>query len=177
MSAKCPLIGTIFPPRECGKGALAILTALYKAIGTEHLGTVQSLLEKGASTKAVRSLDGDTALHRAARIASEDIVRILLEYGANYELVDSVGSSALDHDNSGVLKRLVTEMGLHLPVQYSSSQIPETSTRRSKGLADDDDVVAEASVLLGLCAAIPSLTPDNVDPPTAPPGPSNQYAI
>lgn len=76
-----------------------------------------------------------------------------------------------------MLKRLVTEMGLHLPVQYSSSQIPETSTRRSKGLADDDDVVAEASVLLGLCAAIPSLTPDNVDPPTAPPGPSNQYAI
>ena len=69
-------------------------------------------------------------------------------------------------------------MGLHLPVQYSTSQIPKTSTRRSEGLADDDDdVVAEASVLLGLYAAIPGLTPDNVDPPTAPPGPSNQYAI
>jgi ankyrin repeat protein len=68
----------------------------YCGAATEdHDGdTVQLLLGKGADA-AVKTADGSTALHMAARGGHEAVVRLLLEKGAPVNAKDNTGWTAL----------------------------------------------------------------------------------
>jgi ankyrin repeat protein len=55
---------------------------------------VKALLEAGADPDA-KTPDGDSALHLAAFAGKMDIVRVLVEGGANVNLKDAAGKTAL----------------------------------------------------------------------------------
>ena len=73
--------------------------ALHAAIGGRHTSTVTLLLERGADIDAMES-HGYTPLHLAAVMGNEEIVRILLDRGANPKL------PADDHRTAGDLAYL-----------------------------------------------------------------------
>jgi ankyrin repeat protein len=96
--------------------------ALVQAASCGYFGVVNLLLEHGASTRAVFSispssrwaeLDGLSALHASAKKGHIDIVRLLLRYGANFNLIDNRGWTplcmAVCEGHVEVIRALVTK--------------------------------------------------------------------
>lgn len=66
---------------------------MIDAVQSENTGLVKRLLEQGADVNA-RTSAGMTILMEAAALGYEEIVRILLAYGANRELLNPEGKNA-----------------------------------------------------------------------------------
>ena len=71
--------------------------ALIHAAGTGKAETVRLLLQAGANVNALRlGYDNETSLHRALRRPeNEEVVKMLIESGADVEAQDSMGETAL----------------------------------------------------------------------------------
>ena len=70
-------------------------TALHYASRNNHLTTVKQLLSAGACVNVLTKCGRDTPLHRAAYMGHEDVVRCLLENGADVMLQNEDGQTAL----------------------------------------------------------------------------------
>ena len=57
-----------------------------------NLDVVQFLLERGADVNA-QAKDGSTALHEASAYGTPEVVRLLLEHGANAEMKSNIGKT------------------------------------------------------------------------------------
>jgi hypothetical protein len=81
-------------------------TPLFKAIFNEHvrLLIIQLLLEHGASVNAA-NVNGDTALHYAVRLGREDLVQVLLAFGADLNIQGTQRQTPIDiaEENGDVL--------------------------------------------------------------------------
>src|SRR5262249_3856591 len=64
--------------------------------GKKALESVRLAIDLGADVNAVETRGGMTALHGAAFNAAEDIIRLLVQKGADLNARDKVGQSALD---------------------------------------------------------------------------------
>ncbi len=81
---------------DINKGDEDGATILYFAAMYGRDESVRMLLERGASANVARSTDGMTPLHIACQERrSAEVVRALLEEGANVEALDSGGRTAL----------------------------------------------------------------------------------
>ncbi|XP_071964646.1 ankyrin repeat and SOCS box protein 7-like [Antedon mediterranea] len=69
---------------------------IRKAVATGNLNKVQKLLLEGASPNTVDS-NGWTLLHLAASRGTDRVLRILLQYGGNPEIVDRIGGFTCLH--------------------------------------------------------------------------------
>ncbi len=76
-----------------GRGVTPLMIAARRGA----LGYVNTLLEEFADVNAQSSVDGETALIKAARYGHADVVIELLKVGAKIELKDNDGWSALMH--------------------------------------------------------------------------------
>ncbi len=117
----------------CRRGDLAAVTAyldgggnvnacltFYSLLGVvaehNHLPLARLLIEQGADVNLV-TLDGSSALMKAACIGSLDIVELLLENAANPNLIHQFGETALDfassNGHSAVVEVLLTYGASH----------------------------------------------------------------
>lgn len=71
-------------------------SALMLACGNRHLGAMEELLEKGALIRT-RDLRGRTPLMLLAVLGEDEMMRILLRYKPELELVDHSGLTALTY--------------------------------------------------------------------------------
>ena len=87
-------------------------TVLMNAARNQHIGAVAMLLDRQADVNA-RDHDGNTALHHAVMPCSptgqEDLVRLLLEHGANPDLVNKAGTFAENLAQGAAREVLVAE--------------------------------------------------------------------
>ncbi|KAL8558722.1 hypothetical protein ACOMHN_036389 [Nucella lapillus] len=74
-------------------GMTALIWAAYRVFGYDP---VRLLLTFGASVNKADKFHGNTALHWACQTGNHVCVKMLLEAGANLDLVNSKGQSALD---------------------------------------------------------------------------------
>ena len=77
------------------KGGIFYGTALQDAIYYGHLGIASYLLEKGSLVN-VKNINGETALHIAAKRGYLDMVQQLLAHGASKTIPDGDGNRAYD---------------------------------------------------------------------------------
>lgn len=84
-------------------------TALLEAAGEGDVEKVQALLAADANLLRASNETGETALHRACAAGHADIVRLLLDRGADIEAVKSDGfkaiHSALFHNRQGWIRQ------------------------------------------------------------------------
>lgn len=86
------------------------MTALHYAADRGHVGVASVLLEHGAAVDAVDGTGG-TALMNAVVCGHEDMVRLLLDAGANPELQNSDGECARSmHDADGDADDAISRM-------------------------------------------------------------------
>ena len=71
-------------------------TALHTAVGISHMPLVRVLLLHNAALDPPLSLCGWTPLHKAAARGNADILRLLLEFGADLRLKKTDGDLAID---------------------------------------------------------------------------------
>jgi ankyrin repeat protein len=71
------------------------LTPLHMAVGQRDPVALRLLLARGADPK-VKDKTGETHLHRAARVGYDDMVKLLIEVGAEVNATDSRGMTPLD---------------------------------------------------------------------------------
>ena len=71
------------------------VTPLISAAGWGHLTTVQALLSVPGIDMNAKSLMGATALHMAARFGKDEVVKALINKGANVNITDNVGMTPL----------------------------------------------------------------------------------
>lgn len=89
-------------------------TPLHQALlfGSIHKAVIATLLRKGANANAMNSRDGQTALHKAIDRGDIEIVRLLLEYGADVNAVTKHGATSLHFArNSRAITELLIERG------------------------------------------------------------------
>ena len=67
----------------------------FKAIRENNIGDVRLSIENNKDIINLQNEDGQTALMIACRYSSDDMARLLLEYGADIGLKDSDGHTAL----------------------------------------------------------------------------------
>lgn len=91
---------------------------LYVAATGNHPGTVRLLLESGANPDTMGKWPQGTALMRAAQLGRVEIVRLLLDFGAEAGLRDCRGNTALSFarennrtDVIELLKRAAAQRG------------------------------------------------------------------
>ncbi|KAL2081682.1 hypothetical protein ACEWY4_023535 [Coilia grayii] len=79
---------------------------LYTACVNQHLGTVRRLLQLGASVNC--SKDGDSPLHIASQLSNPELVKTLLDHGADHKAKNKAGKQPVDMapPNSAVVKLL-----------------------------------------------------------------------
>ena len=75
------------------KGGIFYGTALQEAIYYGHLGIASYLLAKGSLVN-IRNIEGETALHIAAKMGYLDMVEQLLAHGASKTMPDGNGNTA-----------------------------------------------------------------------------------
>jgi ankyrin repeat protein len=89
-------------------------TALMFAVKGSHVETARYLLENNAEVDARSSKQGMTALIIAAAVGNMDIVQLLLQHGADIELAEKSGATALDRarqfENQAVAELLEGEL-------------------------------------------------------------------
>ena len=85
-----------------GRGGVNDWTVLMHAIHKQQPKSVVALLKNGADANA-RGRKGETALMMAAGYGYADIVRILLDHGADAQATLDNGDNALDFATSGVM--------------------------------------------------------------------------
>ena len=76
---------------------IAVYAAAHKKLGQPGLEVVQHLLQAGSDVNAA-NLAGFTALHQASRLSCSDIVRLLLDWGANPQ-------AGMNSPNTSILNR------------------------------------------------------------------------
>ncbi|XP_013419676.1 ankyrin repeat domain-containing protein 39-like [Lingula anatina] len=86
-------------------------TALHYASRNGHLAVCELLLTSGASVNVQTRAGAATPLHRAAYCGHQDILQLLMKYGAREDMVDSDGKTALhkaaENGHSGCMALLV----------------------------------------------------------------------
>lgn len=90
-----------------------------------NIELIDALVSKGADLNAQTGIDGETALHIAARLGLADICDRLLNYGADFTLVDNYGRTVL-HTATGsnqfkVVKLLIQKLGEKLDIDAKTS--------------------------------------------------------
>ncbi|XP_020622118.1 E3 ubiquitin-protein ligase MIB2-like isoform X3 [Orbicella faveolata] len=98
---------------------------LVKAAETNQLSRVRDILD--AQPEVIDEIEGGhSALHLACHEGHCDIIRELLDRGANRTVLDSQGYTAMHHstyaDRSGEAVKLLLEKGLDPNVQHSSNR-------------------------------------------------------
>lgn len=83
------------------------LTPLMRAVLGHHRGTVGKLIQAGARLN-LTDFEGNTALHLAVKEGKDDIAMALLEAGAESEIKNKAGETALQ----GASPRLLYSAGL-----------------------------------------------------------------
>ncbi|XP_008314259.1 ankyrin repeat and SOCS box protein 13a.1 isoform X2 [Cynoglossus semilaevis] len=68
---------------------------LHIACAKGHTDCVRVLLRAGANVNSVKF--HETALHHAARVHAEDLIRLLVDFGANVYARDNMGSKPVDY--------------------------------------------------------------------------------
>ena len=79
------------------KGKLASFNALIIAAAHGHATTVEYLIDAGADMNAKHAINEVTPLMYAARYNQVEIIKLLLEKGANLKVKDERGFTALNH--------------------------------------------------------------------------------
>lgn len=72
-------------------------TALYVAAKLNHLSTVKFLLKMGADTEYGESVFGWTPIFIAAAEGYEEVVKLLIDFAARFDLVDDSGWLPMEH--------------------------------------------------------------------------------
>lgn len=100
------------PPNIRGNYNISLLHRVYSSVpSSKHIEVIKYLLEKGTDIDASPSQivivqgkyrnfsykKGQTLLMKSAEIGDEEVLRLLLNYGANYKKRDSAGNTALDY--------------------------------------------------------------------------------
>jgi len=87
---------------------------LHVAIRTRKKTMVRLLLRRGATAVDDRDAHGRTALHVAAQAGDEEMVLLLLKYGADPEAMDGNGLDALrlavEHGREEIVEMLLDAM-------------------------------------------------------------------
>eukprot|EP00611_Tribonema_gayanum_P006618 TRINITY_DN1589_c0_g1_i2.p1 TRINITY_DN1589_c0_g1~~TRINITY_DN1589_c0_g1_i2.p1 ORF type:complete len:158 (-),score=55.05 TRINITY_DN1589_c0_g1_i2:114-587(-) len=84
------------------------VTALIAAASEGHAEIVQKLVQEAGASPDQADAKGLTALMAAAVRGHKDVVLALLKHGANVQLQDASGLTALDHANKGL--KAITEL-------------------------------------------------------------------
>jgi hypothetical protein len=103
------------------------------AASLNHIETAQLLIDAGADLEA-RSASGATALHTAAFLCREEILRALIARGADRDAKDQSGSTA--HDSVAgpfeevrpvydLLLRMLGPVGLELDYEFLKTARPQ----------------------------------------------------
>lgn len=103
-------------------------TALMRAAEYGRGSTVSLLLEKGAEVNYQSSVDGFTALMMAAAYGlngKEDMVSLLLSKGANPELKNKEGNTALDKAKQFNCVEVTGRIEKHLSI--TNTRVPSTT--------------------------------------------------
>ncbi|XP_008207655.1 ankyrin-3-like [Nasonia vitripennis] len=104
---------------DCNKAAACGCTALHLAVEYGRVKMAEMLLEKGAEVNAVRGPRLTPMLEITRTKAADELLPLLLKYGANVNASDEVGKNALHHLASAPveyvnLARAFIEMGVSL---------------------------------------------------------------
>ncbi|KAI1921726.1 hypothetical protein LOZ58_004207 [Ophidiomyces ophidiicola] len=70
---------------------------LYRQYVDRHLALVQLLIDRGMDVEATSNYGGQTALHIAANRGDDEVVRLLIENGANIDAVCSIRNTVLHY--------------------------------------------------------------------------------
>ena len=107
---------------------IAVYAAAHKKLGQPGLEVVQHLLQAGSDVNTA-NLAGFTALHQASRLSCADIVRLLLDWGANPQVgTNSPNESILSRSRSvmtrsmSVAKRKVANESFRVPGKSTTSR-------------------------------------------------------
>lgn len=128
------------------------MTPLVAAAMRNAVKSVRALLRLGADPNACRCPDGRYALHWAAAKGYEEMVELLLAWGANPTARTAAGQSVLDVAASGAVARLVSQIAERppaAPVLLSFSGAQESQVERD----------VQASTLAKLLEHAPATAP------------------
>ncbi|XP_072042795.1 transient receptor potential cation channel subfamily A member 1-like [Amphiura filiformis] len=64
-------------------------TALHLAVGNRHINVARSLMERGAPVNCRKTTNGFTPLHQAVIIGEEPLAQLLIDKGAETEIIDN----------------------------------------------------------------------------------------
>lgn len=88
-------------------------------MGTQLL---RDLLEKGADPSARRSEDGSTPLHLASSREEPEVVRLLLEHGADVEAKDDYGRTAFQVASESECDKITELLSAQPPAHASGTK-------------------------------------------------------
>lgn len=90
------------------KHPVPMSTPLHRAAWRGNLKVVELLLQEPGVEVDVMNMDGSTALMSAVAKENDDVVRVLLDHGANPKLQNNKGRSAIDVAQDAIRKREAT---------------------------------------------------------------------
>ena len=113
-------------------------TPLYCAARACNVEAVYYLIEQGADPD-LRQLSKSTALHAAAFFGHEEVVRCLLESGADYRIKNSYNNLPEAESNTDGVRNIFAELKQTLFVQAASNQL-DWFKNNAKNIQDHIDV-------------------------------------
>ena len=102
-------------------------TALHLAVSKNHYDVVKQLIQKYHCSTRTKDKLGRTAMHRAAAIGSQPIVRTLVDARANINAKDSDGWTPMHHalaEGHGDVAKLLRECGGDPEIRNNDGQLP-----------------------------------------------------
>lgn len=114
-------------------------TCLNFAVKKGRQEMVEFLINHGAEVNIVNSTDKETALHQAARASQVDIVRTLLENGADPSLKGNKGSPAEVTSNNTIKKMIENYVKMRSALEKIGVAIPTSTEEFRKELSSRKD--------------------------------------
>lgn len=137
---------------------------LFKAIEKGNVNKVRNTLNKlecyGIRLKNVNDENGNSPLHSASEKGEAEIVRILLDYGADAKATNAIGLLPAELATSSAIRDLLSPANDENSCKKSSGYFEDLH-----GCANETEFSVDSNLLLGFLASIRSHNKMNIDVP------------